>query len=179
MRPPRRYFLRAATFSRVCTVALFKQQEAFHGTSSRKPIRINPAHDGLPTHHRMHIKCKCRALHSRSAASGIRGDSQIIFNAGARKSTLQLFFPSFVPHPVAPKGRPYLNPICAGWQIYGADGTGGSISCRRLVVITPRARARAAAFWLPFQKAVIPITALGFPLTGAGTRFGSRAHGRK
>lgn len=80
-----RYLLRAATFSQVCTVLLFKQQEAFHGTSSRKPMRINPTHDGLPTPNRMHIKCKCRALHSRSAVSGIRSDSQIIFNAGARK----------------------------------------------------------------------------------------------
>lgn len=158
---------------------LFKQREAFRGTSSRKPIRINPTHDGLPTRNRMHIKCKCRALHSRSAVSGIRSHSQIIFNAGARKSTLQLFFPSFVPRSVAPKGRPYLYPICAGWQIYGADGTSSSISCRRLVVITLWAQARTAAFWFPFQKAVIPITALGFPLTGAGTHFGSRAYGGK
>lgn len=37
-------------------------------------------------------KCKCRALHSRSAVSRIRRDPQIIFSVGARNSTLKLFF---------------------------------------------------------------------------------------
>lgn len=51
--------------------------------------------DGLPTHNRVRRKCKCRALHSRSAVSRFRRDSQIIFNVGARKSTLQLFLVYF------------------------------------------------------------------------------------
>ena len=83
--------------------------------------------DGLPTHNHKRIKCKCRALHSRSAASRICRDSQIIF----REKHFTTLFPPLFPRFVAPKGRLCLYPIGADQEIYGASGASSSISCGR------------------------------------------------
>lgn len=56
--------------------------------------------DGLRTRNRMRRRCKCHALHSRSAVLRTRRDPQIILRVDARKSSLQLFL--LPPLPLSP-----------------------------------------------------------------------------
>lgn len=118
----------------------------------------------------MRIKCKCRALHSRSAVSRVRRDSQIIFNVGARKSTLQLFFFFFFSPPFL---SPFLSLLKVGRTCIQSEPVGRLMVRAAPAVQSPAAAPRGnhavlmpehftAAFWFSFQRAVIPVMADGF-----------------
>lgn len=90
---------------------LFKQQEAFHGTSSRKPISINPTHDGLPTHNHMHIKCKCLAQLCLASAATHKSSSMWV----PGKALYNSFFPPFFPVlPLLKVGHTCIQSVPAG-----------------------------------------------------------------